>query len=237
MPPTDVALIVDVDGTLVDSTYEHVLAWVRAFREHDVVVPAWRIHRAVGMGGDQLVAHVAGEGVEARLGDRIRETEGEAYREYLPHVRPFTDAMPFLERCGAVGIQVVLASSSKPSELERYLELLDVRRLGVRWVSSGDVERTKPAPDLIERAVAEVEGAGAMMVGDATWDVVAARHAGLPSIALLTGGYGEDELRDAGAVAVYERLEQLTEALPSWSERIRGATAAVGQSPAEPSTP
>jgi phosphoglycolate phosphatase-like HAD superfamily hydrolase len=99
------------------------------------------------------------------------------------------------------------------------------------------VERTKPAPDLIERAVAEVGDAGAMMVGDATWDVVAARHAGLPSIALLTGGYGEDELRDAGAVAVYERLEQLTEALPSWSERIRGATAAVGQSPAEASTP
>jgi phosphoglycolate phosphatase-like HAD superfamily hydrolase len=131
----------------------------------------------------------------------------------------------------------VIASSSKPSELERYLELLDVRRLGVRWVSARDVARTKPAPDLIERAVAEVGGAGVMMVGDATWDVVAARQAGLPSIALLTGGYGEDELRDAGAVAVYERLEQLTEALPSWSERIRGATAAVGQSPAEPSTP
>ena len=236
MPPTDVALIVDVDGTLVDSTYEHVLAWVRAFREHDVVVPAWRIHRAVGMGGDQLVPHVAGEDVDERLGNRIRRTEGEAYSDYLPHVRPFADAVPFLERCAADGIQVVLASSSKPHELERYLELLDVRRFGVGSVSSGDVERTKPAPDLVERAVAEVGGAGAMMVGDATWDVVAARHAGLPTIALLTGGYGEDELRDAGAVAVYERLEQLTEALPSWAERIRGATAA-GQSAAEGSTP
>src|SRR5215217_6990017 len=137
MPRTDVALIVDVDGTLVDSTYEHVLAWVRAFREHDIAVPAWRIHRAVGMGGDQLVPHVAGEDVEGRLGDRIRETEGEAYGEYLPHVRPFADAVPFLGRCAAAGIQVVLASSSKAQELERYLELLDVQRLGVRWVSSG----------------------------------------------------------------------------------------------------
>jgi HAD superfamily hydrolase (TIGR01549 family) len=235
MPP--VALVVDVDGTLVDSTYEHVLAWVRAFRAHDVAVPAWRIHRAVGMGGDQLIPHVAGEDVERRLGDRIRETEARAYRDYLPHVRPFADAVPFIERCRALGIGVVLASSSKPHELERYLELLDARRLGVRWVSSGDVERTKPAPDLIERAVAEAGAPGAMMVGDATWDVAAARRADLSTIGLLTGGYGEDELREAGAVAVYERLHQLTEALPSWADRIRGATAsAAGQSLAS-STP
>src|SRR3954471_14161141 len=108
----DVALIVDVDGTLVDSAYEHVLAWARAFRAHDVVVPSWRIHRAVGMGGDQLITEVAGSDVEERLGDRIREVEREAYAEYLPHITAFPGAKGFLERCGALGTQVVLASSS-----------------------------------------------------------------------------------------------------------------------------
>jgi HAD superfamily hydrolase (TIGR01549 family) len=218
MPP---ALIVDIDGTLVDSSYEHVLAWVRAFRAHDVVVPAWRIHRAIGMGGDQLVRHVAGDDVEQRLGDRIRATEGEAYGDYLPHVRPFSDAIGFLERCRDLSMQVVLASSSKPRELERYLELLEAEHLGVRWTSSGDVEQTKPAPDLIERALDQIGDGPAMMVGDATWDVEAARDAGIATIAVLTGGYGEDELRTAGAVAVYERLAQLTEALPSWANRMR----------------
>src|SRR5215217_3025472 len=136
MPRTDVALIVDVDGTLVDSTYEHVLAWVRAFRTHEVDVPAWRIHRAIGMGGDQLVPHLAGRDIDARLGDRIRDTEAAAYQDYLPHVRPFSDAVPFLEAARALDIEVVLASSSKPAELDRYLELLDVERLGVRWTTT-----------------------------------------------------------------------------------------------------
>src|SRR3954469_9255644 len=131
-----VALIVDVDGTLVDSAYEHVLAWSRAFRAHDVFVPSWRIHRAVGMGGDQLVPEVAGHDVEERLGDRIREVEGDAYEEYLPTVPAFRGANAFLERSRALGAEVVLASSAKPSELDRYLELLDAERLGLRWTNS-----------------------------------------------------------------------------------------------------
>ncbi len=215
----DVALIVDVDGTLVDSTYEHVLAWSRAFRAHDVVVPAWRIHRAVGMGGDQLIPHVAGADVDERLGDRIREVEGDAYAEYLPTIRAFPDANTFLERCRALGAPVVLASSAKPSELDRYLELLDGDRLDLRWTNSDDVSNTKPAPDLIHQALEQIPGADALMVGDATWDVIAAERAGISSIGLLTGGYGADELRSAGALAVYARLEELTEALPEWLEQ------------------
>jgi HAD superfamily hydrolase (TIGR01549 family) len=217
----DVALIVDVDGTLVDSTYEHVLAWARAFRAHDVVVASWRIHRAVGMGGDQLVREVAGPDTEERLGDRIREVEREAYEEYLPHVVPFPDAKAFLERCRSLGAEVVLASSAKFSELDRYLELLDADRFGLRWTNSESVSRTKPEPDLIHRALQQAPGADALMVGDATWDVLAAAGAGISTIGLLTGGYGDDELRAAGAVEVYAALEQLTAALPGWLERAR----------------
>jgi HAD superfamily hydrolase (TIGR01549 family) len=171
------------------------------------------------MGGDQLVPHLAGDDVDARLGDRIRDAEAAAYQDYLPHVRPFSDALPFLEAARALDIEVVLASSSKPAELDRYLELLQVERLGVSWTSTAYVSNTKPAPDIIESALALVNGADAVMVGDATWDVLAAERAGIETIAMLTGGYGADELLGAGAVAVYARLEKLTAALPSWFER------------------
>jgi HAD superfamily hydrolase (TIGR01549 family) len=218
----DVALIVDVDGTLVDSAYEHVLAWSRAFRAHDVFVPSWRIHRAVGMGGDQLVPEVAGADVEERLGDRIRDTERGTYKEYLPHIPAFPGAKAFLERCRSLGVQVVLASSAKQRELDRYLELLDAERLGLRWTNSEEVSRTKPHPDLIHQALEQVPGVDALMVGDATWDVVAASRAGISTLGLLTGGYGEDELRAAGALEVYPSLEELTEALPEWLRSTTG---------------
>jgi HAD superfamily hydrolase (TIGR01549 family) len=220
----EIALIVDVDGTLVDSSYEHVLAWSRAFRAHDVFVPSWRIHRAVGMGGDQVIPHVAGQDVEERLGDRIREAERDAYAEYLPHIRAFPDAIAFLERYRALGAQVVLASSAKSSELDRYLELLDAERLDLRWTNSDDVSRTKPHPDLIHRALEQVPGADALMIGDATWDVIAASRAGLSTLGLLTGGYGEDELRVAGALEVYPTLAELTATLPQWVRSLDGAS-------------
>ncbi len=219
----DAALIVDVDGTLVDSAYEHVLAWSRAFRAYDVFVPSWRIHRAVGMGGDQLVREVAGQDVEERLGDRIREVERDAYAEYLPNIPAFPGANAFLERSRALQAEVVLSSSAKPSELDRYLELLDAERLGLRWTNSDDVSRTKPQPDLIDQALQQVPGADALMIGDATWDVIAASRAGVSTLGLLTGGYGEDELRSAGALAVYPGLEELTASLPGWVRSLDGA--------------
>ena len=212
----DVALIVDVDGTLVDSSYEHVLAWSRAFRAHDVFVPSWRIHRAVGMGGDQLIPEVAGQDVEDRLGDRIREAERDAYAEYLPQIPAFPDAISFLERSRELGAQVVLSSSAKPSELDRYLELLDTERLGLRWTNSDDVSKTKPHPDLIHQALQQVPGEDALMIGDATWDVIAASRAGVSTLGLLTGGYGDDALRAAGALEVYPNLTELTATLPAW---------------------
>jgi HAD superfamily hydrolase (TIGR01509 family) len=203
------ALILDVDGTLIDSNYHHVLAWVRAFRKLDVAVPAWRIHRHVGMGGDQLVPAVAGDDVERELGNAIRAAEADAYLEYLPHVRPFPDAPAFLGRAHKLGLRTVLASSAKAHELDRYLELLEAERTVDGWTSSADVQRTKPQPDLMHVALERAGTAEAVMVGDATWDVEAARRAGLSTIAVLTGGYGEKELIDAGAVATYESLNDL----------------------------
>jgi HAD superfamily hydrolase (TIGR01509 family) len=228
------AVILDVDGTLIDSNYHHVLAWVRAFRTLDVVVPAWRIHRHVGMGGDQLVAAVAGDAVERERGDDIRAAEERAYLEYLPHVRPFPDAPAFLGRTRELGLRTVLASSAKAHELDRYLELLDAERSVDAWTSSADVDRTKPYPDLMHVALERAAADEAVMVGDATWDVEAARRAGLSTIAVLTGGYGREELIDAGAVAACESLGVLARdfgwLLPAALGRPEGQPASAGSS-------
>jgi len=118
------AAILDVDGTLVDSNYQHAIAWFRAFREHGVTPPIWRIHRHIGMGGDQLVGAVAGDEVEAEHGDAIRDGEGRCYAELIGEVCPFEGAAELIATLAGRGIEVVLASSAKEDEVERYIELL-----------------------------------------------------------------------------------------------------------------
>ena len=207
------AIVFDVDGTLVDSNYEHTIAWARAFKEAGVEVPTWRIHRHVGMGGDQLVPTVAGEDVAERLGDRIRELEEVRYRELIDEVRPFPGAEDILAACRDAGVAVILASSAKGEELDRYLELLDADQFADAWTSSRDVDATKPEPDLVEVALTKAGTRAAVMVGDSVWDIVAAGRAGIRTIGLLTGGFGEAELTDAGAVDVFASLEALEGAL------------------------
>src|SRR5215210_5586830 len=163
--------ILDVDGTLVDTNYQHAIAWFRAFRRHFITVPIWRIHRHIGMGGDQLVAAVAGDEVEKRAGDRIREAE-------------------------------------------HYIELLDAAQIVDAWTTSADVESTKPEPDLIKAALDKVDADGeALLIGDTVWDVEAAKRAGVETLAVLTGGFSEQELRDAGAREVYTSVEELRQGL------------------------
>ena len=205
--------ILDVDGTLVDTNYHHALAWYRAFLRHDVVLPVWRIHRHIGMGGDQLVGAVAGEDVERRLGDAVRQVEGDLYMELIDEVRPFAAARALIERLRGDGHAVVLASSAKRHEVEHYLELLDAREIVDGWTTAADVERTKPHPDLVAAAKEKAGGGDAVMVGDSTWDCEAAKRCGVATIALLTGGFSEQELCDAGASAVFESLESLLERL------------------------
>jgi HAD superfamily hydrolase (TIGR01509 family) len=201
--------ILDVDGTLVDTNYHHALAWYRAFVQHGVVLPVWRIHRAIGMGGDQLVAQLAGDDVEDEKGDAIRESEKSLYMALIGEVRPLPEARELVEQLKERDWRVVLASSAKSEEIEHYIDLLDVRELADEWTSSADVERTKPHPDLVETALDKVgcEAGEAVMVGDTVWDCKAAGAAGVPTVAVLTGGFSEQELRDAGAAEVFESLD------------------------------
>ena len=196
--------IVDIDGTLVDTNYQHTLAWGRAFADHGVAIPLWRLHRHNGMGGDQLVGAVAGDDVERRLGDSIRESEGARYRALIHEVRPLPGARDLLEGLRRLDYGVVLASSAKQEDLDHYLDLLDARGLVDAWTSEKDVEQTKPKPDLVAAAVARLAPIeDFVMIGDATWDAIAAARVDIPTIGLLSGGFGEDELRSAGCRAVY----------------------------------
>jgi phosphoglycolate phosphatase-like HAD superfamily hydrolase len=205
--------VLDVDGTLVDTNYHHAIAWYRAFREHGLTLPVWRIHRHIGMGGDQLVAAVAGQRVEDRQGDSIRAAETALYANLIGEVEPFTDARRLLELLGDRGHRLVLASSGKRDEVDHYLDLLEARGLVEAWTTSADVDQTKPDPDLVETAVDRVGGGEAVLVGDSTWDCEAAARAQVPSVAILTGGFSEQELRKAGAGSVFESLGQLCEHL------------------------
>jgi HAD superfamily hydrolase (TIGR01549 family) len=207
------AAILDVDGTLVDSNYQHALAWYRALRQHGQVLPVWRIHRAVGMGGDQLVRELCGDAVEDELGEDIRAAEKALYMAVIEEVEPLEGARALMEELKRRDRRIVLASSAKPDEVEHYLDLLDARGLADAWTSAGDVEQTKPEPDLVESAMAKIGGGEAVMVGDSTWDCKAAGNAGVTTIAVLTGGFSEQELTEAGAVAVYRSIEELRQGL------------------------
>ena len=206
MPP---AAILDIDGTLVDTNYQHALAWYRSFRQHGVVLPIWRIHRHIGMGGDQLVAALAGDEVEESLGDDIRTAEKALYLALIEEVEPMDGARRLIVDLKEAGNVVVLASSAKQDEVDHYLDLLDARDLADGWTSSADVEATKPRPDLVETAREKAGGGDAVMVGDTPWDVKAAARAEVETIAVLTGGFAEAELREAGACAVFESIDEL----------------------------
>jgi HAD superfamily hydrolase (TIGR01509 family) len=207
------AAIIDVDGTLVDTNYHHALAWYRAFRQHGVTVPLWEIHRHMGMGGDQLVAALTSDGFEERHGDDVRGAEKALYLALIAEVQPLPGARELLEALRAAGNTAVLASSAKPNELQHYIELLDAHEVTDGWTDSGDVERTKPEPDLIQAALDKAGGGPAVMIGDSTWDCEAAGRAGLETIGVLTGGFSDAELREAGAVAVYRSLHELRDGL------------------------
>ena len=207
------AAILDIDGTLVDTNYQHALAWYMAFRIHDVAVAIWRIHRHIGMGGDQLVEAVAGPDVEAELGDDVRQAEGALYLASIQTTSPFKGARDLVCHLKENGHEVILASSAKAQEVDHYLDLLEVREIVDGWTTSADVERTKPAPDLVHAALDRLNGGDAVMIGDTPWDVRAAANADVPTIAVLTGGFSADELREAGAVAVYDSVVALLERL------------------------
>jgi HAD superfamily hydrolase (TIGR01549 family) len=202
--------ILDVDGTLVDTNYHHALAWHRALHAHGHSVQMWKVHRHIGMGGDQILDSLIGERAAAEQGEAIRAAEAEAYGELIGEVEPLEGARELLERLRGEGASVILASSAKQEEVGHYLDLLDARELVDGWTTSADVENTKPDPDLVHAALEKAgEGDHSVMVGDSVWDVKAAKAAGVPTLAVLTGGFSEAELREAGAVQVVESIEML----------------------------
>jgi HAD superfamily hydrolase (TIGR01549 family) len=204
------AVILDIDGTLVDTNYQHALAWYMAFREHDIVVPVWRLHRHLGMGGDQLVAAVTDHETETRIGDELRAAHDALYLASIQTTSVFDGARDLIGDLNDAGAAVVLASSASERELDHYLDLLDARDLVDGWTNSDDVEQTKPEPDLVLAALEKLDdGAEAIMVGDTPWDVEAASRAGIATVTVLTGGFSVTELKDAGAVDVFTSIADL----------------------------
>jgi HAD superfamily hydrolase (TIGR01549 family) len=202
-------LLFDVDGTLVDTNYHHALAWYRAFRSFDKIVPVWRIHRKMGMGGDHLVADLLGEDVEGELGDDIRAAEKVLYRNLIEEVEPMDGASELIERLKKADHKIILASSGKPFEIDHYLDLLGIRDLVDGWTGSADVTKTKPDPDLVLAAIEKGGEKQALMIGDSPFDCIASTRAGIETVAVLTGGFSPEELKEAGAKEVFETLPEL----------------------------
>lgn len=214
--------ILDIDGTLVDTNYHHAVAWYRAFRAQGFVLPLWRLHRHIGMGGDQLVTALAGVGFDREHGDEVRAAEKILYKQLIEETQPLTGARALIEDLKAAGYTVILASSAKSDELEHYLKVLDAHALVDGWTDSSDVEQTKPEPDLVLAALekAGADAKDAVMIGDSTWDCEAAKRAKVRAIGVLTGGFSEAELVAAGAAKVFTSVDELRKHLDADVVRV-----------------
>jgi HAD superfamily hydrolase (TIGR01509 family) len=208
-------VLFDVDGTLVDTTYLHAVAWWEAFRQHEHDVPMAEIHRAIGMGSDHLLDHLLGP-------DRDRDDDAELtaahavlYAAYWERLRPLPGAADVLRACARRGLAVVLASSAQEHELDVLRQVIDADDVISAATSSADAGSSKPAPDILEAALdqSDVDRERAVFVGDAVWDVEAAAKLGIPCIGLACGGTSAAELRQAGAVATYRDPAELLRSL------------------------
>ena len=221
------ALIFDLDGTLVDTVYAHVFAWQRALLESGHPVDGWRIHRRIGMSGGLFTRAVARE-IGRDLTDAevaaLQRRHGEIFREILPVRRPLPGAVELLDALRSNRVVHGIATSGRHPEIDGSLEALGVPPETV-VVDRGDVQRAKPEPDLF-LACQERLGVAigdCYVIGDAVWDLLAARRAGMLSVGLLTGGYGEEELRAAGAFRVYRDAADLLESLDELGIVLSGA--------------
>ena len=203
------AAILDIDGTLVDTNYHHAIAWYRAFRGKGYTLPLWQLHRHIGMGGDQFVEAMVGEEADREHGDAIREAHDNGYMKLIDEVAPLDGARELIEELAGRGHAVILASSANPDEVDHYLGLLGARELVEAWTTAEDVEETKPEPDLVKSALEKAGGGPAVMVGDTVWDCQAAGRAGVPVVAVLTGGFGREELEAAGAAVIFDSIQEL----------------------------
>ena len=208
--------VLDVDGTLVDSNYQHALAWYRALRSLGETYPVWRLHRLIGMGGDQLVTALGGEELEERLGDEARKRQTEETDTMLGEIAVLPGARDLLLAIKERGHRLVLASSGQQRHVDFALDLLGAREIADAWTSADDAEQTKPAPDLLQVALQKLgvpADAPSVLVGDSPFDVQAAKNAGMPALVVRSGGFGDDELRESGALGIYDTPGDLAAAL------------------------
>jgi HAD superfamily hydrolase (TIGR01509 family) len=210
------AVLFDVDGTLVDSNYLHVYAWQRAFDSEDISVPAWHIHRCIGMDGSKLVRTLSGDAAD-EVQDRLSDAHSRCYRELSPLLAPLPGARELLRRVADLGLQVVLASSAPEDELEKLRKVLDCDDAIAATTSSRDVDTAKPEPGIVQVALDRAGSTpeDAVFVGDAVWDAHAAKAAGVPCIGVLSGGISDAELQSAGASPIFADPQDLLDQLES----------------------
>jgi HAD superfamily hydrolase (TIGR01509 family) len=203
-------VLFDIDGTLVDTSYLHTVAWWQAFRDAGYEVPMREIHRAIGMGSDKLVPHLVGHD-----DPDLSTAHSHHYAPFLERLSTFDGATELLRACSERGLTVVLATSAKEWQLDRLRRAIGADEALDLVTSAADVEESKPSPDIVQTALerAGVSASQAVMVGDTKWDVEAAGRCGVPCVGMLTGGWSEQELRDAGAVEVYSGPRELLDNL------------------------
>ena len=203
------AVLFAVDGTLVATTYLHAVTWWRAQAQHGHQVPKATIHRAIGMGGDRLLEHLLGE--EPEDGDAMRAAHKTLYWEFWPQLVPLPGAADLLHACAGKGLDIVLASSADAEELAQLRRVLDSDDVITAATSADDAEASKPAPDIVQMAMTKADAGTdeVVFVGDAVWDVEAAKRAGIPCVALECGGTSAAELRAAGATGVFKDPAEL----------------------------
>jgi HAD superfamily hydrolase (TIGR01509 family) len=208
------AVLFDVDGTLIDSSYFHAMAWWQAFRREGLDIEMSAIHRRVGMGGDKLIQSLVPDCTDEMQED-LKSAHGAVFSTFWPTLRPFDSARDLLAACSDAGLAVGLASSAQERDLDVSRHLLDAGSSIDAWTSSNDAEESKPAPDILMACLEKlgVDPEDAVFVGDAVWDVKAGAAIGVPVVALTCGGISEAELRDAGASEVYDNPQQLLEHL------------------------
>ncbi|MFF2245067.1 HAD family hydrolase [Arthrobacter sp. NPDC058130] len=203
-------VLFDVDGTLIDSSYFHALAWWQAFRREGLDIQISAIHRCVGMGGDKLIEHLVPECTKDMQED-LKSAHGAVFSTFWPSLRPFDSAWDLLAACSDAGLAVGLASSAQQRDLDVARRLLDADTSIDAWTSSNDADESKPSPDILLACLEKLglSPSDVVFVGDAVWDVKAAAAIGVPCIALTCGGISEAELRDAGAAEVYDNPRHL----------------------------
>jgi HAD superfamily hydrolase (TIGR01549 family) len=215
-------ILFDIDGTLVDSTYHHALAWQRAFRQLDLTFSFWRVHRTIGMGGDKLVGQVAGDEVEKKHGDELRDGWAEEYRKLTAEVHPLPGAVDLVREVADAGLLVALASSGEAEFSAQARDLLGIGDLVHTMTTAADADDSKPDADILTATLDRVPAERALLIGDTPYDVEAAGRIGLACLCVLSGGFGREELEAAGAALVVEDLGEL--AGTDWNKHLRTPT-------------